>query len=274
MWHEIRKALVNHLKEAHELLQGSLSDIDLVGFLANFPEVVTPDDADPRYSYGLIVRKIGFHIAAILLANQQNNVHSAGVHARVLMGCAAEIVPLGAVAAEGTSEALERVLKLQEYDATYLLSQMSRGQIPMEDVRETVKKVREAIGLPYGKLPTGVFLTDRAASLTQGRGWYTYLSDNFCHTKADRLKEVPALGGVLPAPETQLDAAFIIILNCALTYICQSLVSYGGIRISVGDSSKYFDDALVLSDRVRETAAPFRESLTQVRRSVADGEEN
>jgi len=269
----MRKALVNHLKEAQELLQRSLNDIDLVGFLANFPEVVAPDDADPRYSYGLIVRKIGFHISAILLANQQNNVHSAGVHARVLMGCAAEIVPLGDLAAEGTSEALEGVLKLQEYDATYLLSQMSRGQITKEDVRETVTKAREAIGLPYGKQPTGVFPTDRAASLTEGKGWYAYLSDNFCHTKADRLKGVPALGGVLPSPETQVDAAFIIILNCALTYICQSLVSYGGIRISVGDSGKYFEDALALIERVRETTAPFRESLTLIHRSMADGEE-
>ena len=266
--HEMRTVLARHLEEAQELLQRSLSDIDLDGFLADLPKVVTPDDVDARYPYGLIMRKMGFHILAILLANRQNNVHSAGVQARVIVECAAEIVPLGNVACEGTSGALERVLNVQEYEGNYFLLRMSRGSITKEELESHVTAAREAIGLFDGKQPTKVSLTDRVAVLTQGKQWYAYLSDGFCHTDADRLREVPGLGGALPAPETQFDVALITIMNCAVTYICQSLMAYGIIRITAGDGSQYFDDALALFGRVRESTAPFRETLTLAPRST------
>ena len=272
-WHETRTALVKQFEEAQELLQRSISDIDLDGFLADLPKAVTPDDAAPCYQYGLVMRKMGFHIVAMLLANRQNNVHSAGVQARVLVECAAEIVALGYVAGNGMSEALERVLNVQEYDANYFLLRMSRGSITKEELDARVTVAREAIGLFDGKQPTKVSLTDRVAVLTQGKEWYAYLSDGFCHTDADRLREVPSLGGVLPAPATQLDVALIVIMNCVITYICQSLMAYGLIRIGAGDSPQHFDDALALFERVRESTAPFRETLALAHRSMTNGEQ-
>ena len=226
------------------------------------PETIKPEDADVRYQYGFIMRKMGFHIAAMLLANQQNNVHSAGVHARVLMECAADVVPMANAAAKGMSEESERLLNTQEYDANYLLLRVSRGRITKEELEANVTRTREAIGLFDGKQPTKVYLTDRVAVMTQGKQWYAYLSDSLRHTDADRLREAPGLGGVIPAPETQLDLALISIMNCAMTYVGQSLLAYGIIREAVGDSSQHFDDALAFLKRARETAAPFREILT------------
>ncbi len=272
-WHEMRTALAKHFEEAQELLQRSLSDIDLDGFLADSPEAIKPDDADARYQYGLIMRKMGFHIAAMFLANQQNNVHSAGVHARVLVECAADIVPMGNAAGKGISEEFERILNAQEYDANYFLLRMSRGHITREELEANVTRTREAIGLFDGKQPTKVSLTDRVAVLTEGKQWYAYLSDSFCHTDAVRLRDVPSLGGILPAPATQLHVALIIIMNCAMTYIGQSLMAYGIIRITEGDGSQHFDDALALLGRARETAAPFRDILTLAHRSMTNGEQ-
>ena len=45
-------------------------------------------------------------------------------------------------------------------------------------------------------------------------------------------------------------------------------MAYGIIRITAGDGSQYFDDALALFGRVRESTAPFRETLTLAPRST------
>ena len=272
-WREMRTALAKHLEEAQDLLQRGLSDIDLDGFLADFPETIKLDDAGARYQYGLIVRKMGFHIAALLLANRQNNVHSAGVHAKVLVECAAEIVPIGNAAGKGMSEEFKRILNAQEYDANYFLLRMSGGCITREELEENITKAREAIGIFDGKQPTKVYWTDRVAALTEGKQWYKYLSDSFWDTDAVRLRDVPSLGGVLPAPATQMHVALITIMNCAMTYIGQSLMAFGIVKITEGDGSRYFDDALALLERARETTAPFREYLTLAHRNVTDGEQ-
>ena len=272
-WHEMRRALAKHLVEAQELLQRSLSDIDLDGFLDDLPEAIRRDDADARYQYGLIMRKMGFHIDAMLLANQQNNVHSAGVHARVLVECAADIVPVANAAGKGISEEFERIINVQEYDAKYFLLRMSKGRITREELEANLTRRREAIGLFDGKQPTKVYLTDRVAVLTEGRQWYAYLNESFFHTNADRLRDVPSLGGILPAPAEQLHVALITIIDCAMTYIGQSLMAYGIIRIAVGDEAQYFDDALALLGRARETAAPFREFLALAQRSMTNREQ-
>ena len=271
-WHEMRTALVKHLVEAQELLQQSLSDIDLDGFLADFSESIKRNDADARYQYGLIMRKMGFHIAAMLLANQQNNVHSAGVHGRVIMECAADIVPIGNAAGQGISGEFKRILNVHEYDSNDFLLRVSRGRITKEELEANVARTREAIGLFDGKRPTKVSLTDRVAVLSEGKYWYAYLGDNFCHTDAVRLRDVPSSGGILPAPATQLHVALIIIMNCAITYIGQSLMAYGIISITEGYGSRYFDDALALLDRAKETTAAFRETLASAHRSMTSGE--
>ena len=147
--------------------------------------------------------------------------------------------------------------ELLEYDANYFLLRMSRGRITREELEANVTRTREAIGLFDGKQPTKVSLSDRVAGLTEGKHWYAYLSDSFCHTDAVRLRDFPSSGGILPAPTAQLHVALIITMNCAMTYIGQSLMAYGVIRITEGDSSKYFNHALALLERARETAAPF-----------------
>ena len=266
--HKTRAALVGHLVEAQELLQRSLSDTDMDGFLEDFPGESDNDDTRAfdavRCFHGLVLRKIGFHIAAVLLANEQNNVPSLGVQVRVVIECAAELVPMLLVVGEKGSEALARVLNSQEYDGNYWLLRLTRGGISREELEAGVTRAREAIGLFDGKQPTKVSLSDRVSALTQGDEWYAYLSDCFCHTTPDKLRMVPGLGGVLPASEYQFDLAFVTILNCALTYICQSLIAYGVIKVAAGDGNQLSDDALALFERTRETAAPIREMYRQL----------
>ncbi len=166
---------------------------------------------------------------------------------------------MGNNAVEQTPEALDYVLNNQEYDANYWLLRLSRGSISREGLAAMVTEAREGIGLFDGKQPTKVSLTDRVSLLAEGKIWYSYLNDSFCHTKPDRLRGVPGLGGVLPTPELHLDLAFTFTLNIALHYTCQALMSYGAIKIKIGGGSQLFDNAFALFETVRDTAAPFRE---------------
>lgn len=246
--------------EAQQLLQQYLAEINLDAFLANAPEEASDDDRRlySLYAYGLCLRKAGIHVAAVLRANEQNNVPSLGVHARVLIECAAEVASMGHVAAKQEQRALESVLNAQEYDSHQLLRRITRGKISSEELEANTTRARESIGLFDGKQPKRITITDRVSVLTGGKAWWNHLAACFCGSDVDALRRSPVEGGVLPAPDWQFDFAFTEILNCLLTYVCQMLLAYGVIRISLEGDSQLFDDATALFDRVRETAAPIR----------------
>ena len=257
---EVRTALIDHFEEAQRLLQRALGEVNYDDFWASDFEEAS-DEALERlalYFEGLCLQKAGIHIAAVLRANEQNNVHALGVHARILIECAAEVALVGHAAVEGTPEMLNRVLNVREFDTHQLLRRITRGQVSREELEASTTRAREGIGLFDGKQPKGRTIADRVSILTQGKVWYDYLSRSFCYSTVDALRKSPGCGGILPAPVWQFDLAFAVILNCALTYACQMLLAYGAIRINTGGGSQLFDDASALFDRVRETAAPVR----------------
>ena len=257
---EVRTALIDHLEEAQRLLQGTLAEVNYDEFWASdFEE--SSDEALERFvlcSQGLCLQKSGIHIAAVLRANEQNNVHALGVHARILIECAAEVALVGHAAVEGTPEMLNRVLNLQEFDSHQLLRRITMGRISRQELEASTTRTREGIGLFDGKQPKKRTIADRVSILTQGKMWYDYLSRDFCDGTVDALRRSPGRGGVLPASEWQFDLAFAVILNCALTYVCQMLLAYGVIKINMRGGSQLFDDASALFDRTREAAAPVR----------------
>ena len=257
---EVRTALINHFEEAQRLLQPALAEVNYDEFWASDFRGGS-DEAQKRFALcfeGLCLQKAEIHIAAVLRANEQNNVHALGVHARILIECAAELALVGHAAVEGTPGMLNRVLNLQEFDSHQLLRRITKGQISRGELEASTTRAREAIGLFDGKQPKGRTIADRVSILTQGKMWYDYLSRAICDSTVDALRRSPGLGGVLPAPERQFDLAFAVILNCALTYVCQMLLAYGTIRINTGGGSQLFDEASALFERVRETAAPVR----------------
>lgn len=255
----IRAALAGHLVEAQQLLQQNLNEIDLDRPLFDFPEEPSDEDIliDTFRMHSLVMRKEGFHVAAVLRANEQGNLHSLGVQTKVLIECAAEITSISRMAVEQTPEALDYVSNSLEYDYNYWLLRLTRGSIGNEELRASIIKAREGIGRFDGKQPKKVYLSERVSVLTQGRMYWNHLNDSFCHTTPARLRMTPGLGGVMPAPELQFDLAFADTMNSAQHYVCWSLVAYGALKINRG-TSQLFDDALALSQRARETAAPFR----------------
>ena len=262
---DIRAALAGHLVEAQQLLQQNLNEIDMSKPLFDFPEEPSDEDilTDTLRFYSLVMRKEGFHVAAVLRANEQGNLHSLGVQTKVLIECAAEITSASRTVVEKTPKALDFLANSLEYDHNYWLLRMTRGGISKEDLKASITKAREGVGRFDGKQPRKVNLSERVSILTQGRMYWDHLNDSFCHTTPDRLRMTPGLGGVMPAPEIQFDLAFADIMNSAQHYGCWSLVAYGALKINRG-TSQLFDDALALSQRAREAAAPLRALQKQI----------
>ena len=138
------------------------------------------------------------------------------------------------------------------------------GQISRQELEASITRAREGIGLFDGRQPKKRTIADRVSILTQGKMWYDYLSSCFCDSTVDLLRRSPGSGGVLPATQWEIDVAFAVILNCALTYVCQMLTAFGVIRMKMGDGSQLFDDAQALFERARETAVPVRSLLQEV----------
>lgn len=272
---DVRTTLIGHFEEAQGLLQEALAEVDFDEFATSDLEEGSNVDARRLVLYvrGLCLLKAGIHIAAVLRANGQNNVHSLGVHARVLIECAAEVSLMGHVAVEGTPAALERALNAQEFDAHQLLRRVTRGQVSREELEASTTRAREGIGLFDGKQPSRTTIAERVAVLTEGKLWYDYLSRSFCDSTVDAMRKSPGSGGVLPAPERQFDLAFAVILNCTLTYVCQMLLAHGAITTNAGGGSQLLDAALTLFERVRETATPVRSWMQEMEKGPvpADG---
>ncbi|MCY4364617.1 MAG: hypothetical protein OXE17_00085 [Chloroflexi bacterium] len=265
-WKDSRVAFIDLLVEAQEILHTNLGEVNLDRPVLDYPEEATDGEilAATFQLWSLVPRKIGFHIASAILANAHNNIHSLGVHTKVLMECAAEMMSIARNAVEKTPEAFRYITNNLEYDTVYWMRRLSKGGISQEELTASLARAREGTGPSDGKQPTKVRLVDRVSVLTQGRIWYPYLNDSFCHTKPDRLRVMPGMGGILPAPELQFDIAFVFVLNIALHYTCQALTSYGAIKILPGGGSQLFDDAIALSEKVRQMAAPFRELQNEV----------
>ena len=257
---EIRTAFLGHLVEARKLVQHSHSFFEFDGMSRG--ELWDGSDEGARrfalHFNGLCLVKSGIHLAMAQLAIEQNNIHSLGVHARVLIECAAELGSVSQLAVEGSPRVLQRVLNAQEFDAQQLLRRITRGQISQEELEASTRKARQGIGLFDDKQPKAITIADRVSVLTEGKYWYDYLSQCFCDPNIEALKRLPGEGGVLPAPQWQFDVAFAVVLNCALLYVGQMVLGYGAVEINLGYGSQRFDDALVFIERTRETAAPVR----------------
>ena len=91
---DYRKSMASYLSDSRQMIDDLLSTAD---FDEGFPDVFgRPTDANPevavRNSCGLLLRKAQLHVAAVLMADRRNNLHSLTVHMRVILERAAQVV--------------------------------------------------------------------------------------------------------------------------------------------------------------------------------------
>ena len=131
-----------------------------------------------------LLRKAKIHMVAMLRANQNGNVHSLAVQMRPVLECAGQVVLVfhnkfieperGVSVVRGylNADYYRTVIGLMEGDGRHeqMLTQLS-----------------EVSGMSEEELGKGRSLRqeDKVAPLVWGKEWYRYLSNCFCHGKAD-----------------------------------------------------------------------------------------
>ncbi|WP_420462696.1 hypothetical protein [Candidatus Palauibacter sp.] len=158
-------------------------------------------DADPTATFrivgALLLRKARLHTVAVLRANETSNLHSLAVQMRPVLECAGQVVFIfhNLMIAPGFTMEPERAMDLvgdhlnADYYGTMIAA--TKGQVGHQELLEQISGAMEKAaaldGLPKPKMRKGRSLkqADKVATLRGGTSWYNYVSEYFCHGRAD-----------------------------------------------------------------------------------------
>ena len=143
------------------------------------------DPSVPFQTMGvLLLRMAQLHMIAVLRANQNGNVHSLAVQMRPVLECAGQVVfifhNLMIDPERGPSEVSSYLNA--DYYRTYI------GLIEGDDRHEQLlTQILNASGRSKEELGKvrGLRQADKVKPLKGGQDWYRYLSEYFCHGRAD-----------------------------------------------------------------------------------------
>ena len=133
-----------------------------------------------RIVCALLLRKAKVHMIAVLRANQSDNVHSLAVQMRPVLECAGQVVLIfhNLIIEPERGERVFRDYINADYYHTFI--RLTKGEVGHEQL---LTHIAEASGM-VGK--GGSFKhADKVAALNGGKEWYRYLSECFCHGRAD-----------------------------------------------------------------------------------------
>lgn len=252
-----RATMAHFLCECHQMIQAWLSKAD---FKTDFPHVFGHPDENNREiavrnECALLLRKAQMHIAAILKAHENNNLHSMAVQMRVTLECAAQVHSMAWAAHQGTEKALRRTLNAREYDFQYVLRSLSRGDIDHDEIHEMILRARAETGEWNEKPPKTVRIADTVDVLPFGKQWYDHLSKFFCRGEAGSLGGCSYFGGVVSIRTEADKLTFGIFIGYLTAQVIRMLVGYGFLLIAVNGDRRPFEEALDLSRRQRIAAA-------------------
>ena len=270
---ELRIALTGFLEDAEDLLWSYIEDAGLQEYFTDAIGIATPEgysgDRPVSTYFGLCLQKAEVHVTAVLRANESRNYHSMGAHARVIIECAAEVVAM-ARACDKVPKALDQVNNNFEHDLQWLWPRMVGGWVRPNETSATTTTARKAT-----EQSTRVTFTGRASALDGGSSWYRFLSNHFCKANPNTLQGPPYFGGMLPAPEWEVDCARALVLDCVLSMVCQMLTGYGYVTMTA-DDDQLFIKAVEFSNKKEKALRSLRPEDWPVRDRVSTlpGEES
>ena len=251
------------------MIRHALSGAD---FEESFPDIFGEPDGDPvtmtRNRCGLFLRKAELHLPAVLRAHEGNNIHSLGVHARVIQECVAHVQMAGSVVREETPKRLDWVMNALEYDYQYTLLSLEHRNFSIDEIRDKIAGLRKSTGRKGDRPPTVVRITDKVATMERGRDWYEHLSESFSHTPENALTALSFNGGVASRDPEVDDTSFVALLDTLTCQIVSMLLDQELLVIAVGGDS---DRALLdwvhdLMDRLCSAMDPYWDQANEMLR--------
>ena len=160
-------------------------DVAVEGDEASARAVLENDPAGVfRIPCALLLRKAKLHMVAMLRANEKNNMHSLAVQMRPVLECAGQVVLVFHNLMIEPERGESVVLRYMSADYYGTFIRLTKGSLSHEQL---LAQILEASGMSKEEISKGRSLkqADKVAPLEGGRKWYGYLSNHFCHGKAD-----------------------------------------------------------------------------------------
>lgn len=172
----------------------------LLGVTGGWEEATAQIDLDAyptdslRIECALLLRKARLHSVAVQHANKASNLHSLAVQMRPVLECAGQVVFLvHNLLIVGRDRGLNPILDYGDATAYRHIIGATEGRVGHDDLLEMIAsaeaKASEAVGVPRIRTEkpkrTSLRQADKIATLAEGNSWYDYLSERFCHGKAD-----------------------------------------------------------------------------------------
>ena len=157
---------------------------------------------DPMGAYrlycALLLHKARLHMVAMLRANERNSIHSLAVQMRPILECAGQVVHIfHNLMVEPNREAGSRaVLEYANADYYQSIIGLTKGDVGHAQLLKTISEASTMWATNVQGLRR-LRQTNKVAMLRGGEAWYRFLSDRFCHGKAD-LRGPAWQGGVGP----------------------------------------------------------------------------
>ena len=137
-----------------------------------------------RMMCALLLRKAKIHMVAVLHANKTGNVHSLAVQMRPVLECAGQVVLIfhNLMIESERGETVVRSYMNADYYRTII--GLTKGDVGHEQL---LTMIMEASGMSEEEVRKGSSLqqADKVAALKGGKAWYGYLSEYFCHGRAN-----------------------------------------------------------------------------------------
>ena len=232
-------------------------------------------NADPtatvRIMCALLLRKARLHTVAVLRANETNNVHSLAVQMRPVLECAGQVVfvfhnlmiaPNLTIEPERAANVFGGYLNADYYRTVI---GATKGQVGHKELLETISAAEEAaaatVGMAKPEMRKGRSLkqADKVATLAEGNSWYDYLSEYFCHGRAD-WRGPSWRGGVISIDMVQDEFTFAGLMDYLVRQVAV-MNAYAALCPVAGDDRHGWVEATLAQLRdVRETSKAVRDA--------------
>lgn len=136
-----------------------------------------------RLHSALLLHKAQIHMVAVLDANESDNLHSLAVQMRPILECAGQVVLVVHNLLVDQRDA-RKVLDYMDADYYRTLIGATKGQATHEQLLARISAIRKEFNEQEPRFRS-FRQEDKVASLHGGKAWYSYLSEYFCHGRAE-----------------------------------------------------------------------------------------
>ncbi len=133
----------------------------------------------------LLLRKARLHMIAMLRANKTSNVHSLAVQMRPILECAGQVVLVFHNLMIEPERGMSVVRGYLNADYYQRIIRLTKGDIGHKELLKRISAASEMSERDVRKDRRRLDQVDKVRRLEGGEVWYGYLSEYFCHGRAD-----------------------------------------------------------------------------------------